>query len=88
MRAFNPVVNCYLLLMMRDLNVNMLVSVKEGQSTCTFNSLVFYTNSEVDFGFAGISDTVSDGSIAMSVTPLDDGHGLWQRGPNFYPSRL
>jgi hypothetical protein len=53
--------------------------VKEGQSTGTFNSLVFHTNSEVNVGFVGISDV----SMAMSVTPWDD--GLWERGPNFYP---
>jgi hypothetical protein len=44
------------------------VSAKEGQSTGIFNSLVFHTNSAEDFGFAGISDTVSDVSMAMSVT--------------------
>jgi len=62
--------------------------VKEGQSTGTFNSLVFHTNSEVEFGFTGISDMVSDVSMAMSVTPWDAGHGLWERGPNFYPYTL
>jgi hypothetical protein len=43
-----------------------LGSAKEGQSTGTLNSLVFHTNSTVDFGFAGIFDTVSDVSMAMS----------------------
>ncbi len=47
------------------------MSAKEGQSTGTFNSLVFHTNSAVDFGFAGISDTVSDVFTAMSVAVWD-----------------
>ncbi len=47
------------------------MSVKEGQSTVTFNSLMFHTNSTVEFGFARISDTVSDVSMAMSVTVWD-----------------
>ncbi len=33
-----------------------------------FNSLVFHTNFAVDFGFASVSDTVSDISMAISVT--------------------
>ncbi len=41
---------------------------KEGQSTGTFNSLVFYNNSTVEFGFTGISDTVSNVSMVISVT--------------------
>jgi hypothetical protein len=41
--------------------------VKEGQTTGTFNSLVFHTNSALDFGFAGIFDTISGLSMAMSV---------------------
>jgi hypothetical protein len=45
-----------------------MVSAKEGQCTGIFNSLVFHTNSAVDCGFAGISDTVSEVSMAMSVT--------------------
>jgi hypothetical protein len=49
----------------------MLVIAKERQSTGTFNSLVFYTNSAVDFGFADISDTVSDISMIMSVIVCD-----------------
>ncbi len=44
------------------------LGVKEGQGTGTFNSLVFYNNSTVDFGFAGIYDTVSNVSMVMSVT--------------------
>ncbi len=44
------------------------MSVKEGQSIGTFNSLVFHTNSTVEFGFAGICDTISDVFVAMSVT--------------------
>ncbi len=39
------------------------MSEKEGKSTGTFNSLVFHTNSAVDFGFADISDTVWDGMM-------------------------
>ncbi len=45
------------------------MSAKEGQSTGTFNSVVFHTNSAVDFG----SDTVSDVSMRMSVTVSDRG---------------
>jgi hypothetical protein len=37
------------------------VSAKEGQSKDTFNSMVFHTDSAVDFGFAGVSDTAWDG---------------------------
>jgi hypothetical protein len=48
-----------------------MVSAKEGQGTGTLNSLVFHTNSAVDCGFAGISDTVSSVSMAMSVTVWD-----------------
>jgi hypothetical protein len=40
------------------------VSVKEVQSTRTVNSLVFHTNSAVDFSFAGISAI----SMAISVS--------------------
>jgi hypothetical protein len=47
------------------------VSAKEGQSAGTFNSLVFHTNSAVDFDFAGISDTVFDVPMAMSITVWD-----------------
>ncbi len=47
------------------------MNAKEGQSTGTFNSLVFPTNSALDFGFAGTSDTVSDVSMTKSVTVLD-----------------
>ncbi len=42
-----------------------------------FNSLVFPTNSAIDFGFASISDTVSDVSMRMSVTVWD---GMTSRG--------
>jgi len=58
--AFIPVLNFYLLLMMKDLNC----SSKEGQSTGTFNSVVFHPNSTVDFDFARISDV----SMTMPVT--------------------
>ncbi len=57
---------------------------KEDKSTGTFNSVGFHTGSAVDFGFASISVTVSDVSIAMSVTVCDRG----ERGrlaPKFYP---
>ncbi len=47
------------------------MSAKQGQSTDIFNSLMFQTNSTVEFGFARISDTVSDVSMAMSVTVWD-----------------
>jgi hypothetical protein len=47
------------------------MSAKEGQSIGIFNSLVFHTNSALDFGFVGISDKVSDVSMA------DVCHGLW-----------
>jgi hypothetical protein len=47
------------------------VSAKEGQITGTFNSTVFHINSSVDFGFAGISDMVSNLSRAMSVMVWD-----------------
>ncbi len=47
------------------------MSAKEGQSTGTFNSLAFHTDSAVEFGFAGISDTVSDVSMTMLVTVWD-----------------
>ncbi len=47
------------------------MSAKERQSTDAFNSLVFHTDSAVNFGFAGISDTVSDVSMTMSVTVSD-----------------
>jgi hypothetical protein len=56
---------------MKDLSCNMLVIAKERQSTGTFNSLVFHTNSAVDFGSADISDTVSDVSMTMSVIVWD-----------------
>jgi hypothetical protein len=46
----------------------LTVSAKEGQSTRTFNSLVFYTNSAVDLSFAGKSDTVSFVSMTMAIT--------------------
>jgi hypothetical protein len=49
------------------------VSAKEGRITGTFNSLVFRTNSAVDFGFAGRFGTVSDVFMAMSVTVWDGG---------------
>jgi hypothetical protein len=48
------------------------VSAKEGQNTGAFNSLVFQTNAAVEFAFAGISDMVSDVSMAMSVTIWDE----------------
>ncbi len=48
------------------------MSVKQGQSKSTFNSLVFHTNSSVDFGFAGM---VSDVSMAMSVAVWDRREG-------------
>ncbi len=44
------------------------MSAKEGHSTGIFNSLVFHTNSIVDFDCVVISDTVSDVFVAMSVT--------------------
>ncbi len=44
------------------------MSGKEGKSTDAFNSLVFYTNSAVDFGLVGISGTVFDLSMAISAT--------------------
>jgi hypothetical protein len=47
------------------------VSAKEGQSKDTFNSMVFHTDSAVDFGFASISDKVSDVSMAMFITVWD-----------------
>jgi hypothetical protein len=49
------------------------VSAQEGQSTGTFNSLVFHLNSAVDFGFIDISETVPDVSIIMTV--CDGGEG-------------
>ncbi len=52
------------------------MSVKEGQSTDTSDSLVFHTNSAVDFGFASMSDTVSEVSIAISITVWDGMTGL------------
>jgi len=45
------------------------MSAKEGQSTGIFNSLMFHTNSTVDFGFAAISDL----SMAMFVTVCEGG---------------
>ncbi len=45
-----------------------MVSAKGGQSPGTLHSLVFHTNSAVDCGFAGISDTISEVFMAMSVT--------------------
>jgi hypothetical protein len=54
------------------------VSAKEGQSTGTVNSLVFHTTSIVDFGFAGISDTVSHVSMRMHVTVWDGMTGRCQ----------
>ncbi len=55
------------------------MSAKEGRSTGTLNSVVFHTNSEVDFGFAAISDTASsDVAMAMCVTVCDRGEtGKW-----------
>jgi len=38
-----------------------------------FNSLVFHTNSAADLGFAGVSDTVPDVSLRISVTVF----GMW-----------
>jgi hypothetical protein len=43
------------------------MSAKERQITGTFNSLVFHTNSAVDFGFNGISYTISALSMAILV---------------------
>ncbi len=42
------------------------MSAKEEQSTGSFNSLVFHTNSAVDFRFAGISVMVSDRREALA----------------------
>ncbi len=42
------------------------MSEKEEKSASTFNSLGFHTNSAVEFGFAGIFDTVFGVSMAMS----------------------
>jgi hypothetical protein len=44
------------------------MSTKQGKITGIFNSLVFHTNSAVDFAFTSISDTVSEVSMTMSVT--------------------
>ncbi len=57
--------------MMKYLNFNVTVSAKEGQSTDAFNSLVFHTDSAVNFGCTGISDAVSDVSMTMSVIVWD-----------------
>jgi hypothetical protein len=66
---------------MKDLNCNML---QEGQSRGTFNSLMFHTNSVVDFGFAGISDVY----MVMSVTVCDGGTGEWVQFFYLYTSTL
>ncbi len=52
------------------------MSAREEQSTGTFNSLVFHTNSTVDVGSTGISDKVSDISMAMPAMFCDVGAGL------------
>ncbi len=44
---------------------------EEEQSTGTFNSMVFHTNSAVDFGIIGTFDTVSDVFMTMSVMIWD-----------------
>jgi len=44
------------------------MSAKEGQITSNFNPLVFHTNSTVDFGLDGISDTISTVFTAILVT--------------------
>jgi hypothetical protein len=54
------------------------VRAEEEQSTDTFNSMVFYTNSAVDFGIIGTFDTVSDFSMTMSVMVWDEMTGRHQ----------
>ncbi len=51
------------------------MSAREEQSTGTFNSPVFHTNSTVDVGFTSIYDKVSDISMAMPTTFCDLGAG-------------
>ncbi len=50
---------------------NVTVRAEEEQSTDTFNSVVFHTNSAVDFGFIGTPETISGVSMTMSVTVWD-----------------
>ncbi len=73
------------------------MSAEEEQSTGIFNSLMFHTNSAVDFGFPGTSDTVSDVSVTMPVTVWDGitfvakvSVTVWVERvvPNFYPYTL
>ncbi len=58
------------------LTISIVICYSEYERrTSTFNSLVFPTNSAVDIGFAGISGTLSDVSMVMSVTVCDVGEG-------------
>ncbi len=41
------------------------MSAKEGQIKDTFNSMVFHTDSAVDFGFASVSD------ISMTMSGME-----------------
>jgi hypothetical protein len=71
-----PVLNYYVLLTGFNDEKSQLwyvtLSAKEGQSIGTSNWLMFHTNSTIDFSFAGISNTIADVSVAMSVTFWDE----------------